>query len=339
MNADLAGFETYLLTDGEERRPVTIERHLWNIRIVAQHVEVISKTEVDKFFAELKKQNRRNKYLNNFIGTLRLYARFKGIADGLESYKQRRNDSTRPTTLTEEEIEAFLSLPPARKQRVGLHEQMNLFWSIQFSCGGLRPGEVGHLRTCDIDFGLGALHIPQMYAKDKEARDVPIADSVKERLRSYINSLPPEQVFLFARNNKSGCINSDNWGEDFWKRIKRLGINRPNLVPYSTRHTWITLTADEGAPIEVVSNIAGHSDIRQTMHYYHDSLKKKKSVIDVSPLEMSNWDEYAIVEAFNRGLNDLVNRYKLNKNEKIKFNLEGTGEGVNFSIMVKKTPQ
>ena len=63
------------------------------------------------------------------------------------------------------------------------------------------------------------------------------------------------------------------------RRVKAAGIEA-NITPHSTRHTFITLALDGGAPLHKVQVAAGHADPRTTERYWRTKENLDDNAVD-----------------------------------------------------------
>ena len=63
------------------------------------------------------------------------------------------------------------------------------------------------------------------------------------------------------------------------RRVKAAGITA-NITPHSTRHTFITLALDGGAPLHKVQVAAGHADPRTTERYWRTKENLDDNAVD-----------------------------------------------------------
>lgn len=103
------GFKLWLSQNG--RGNSTIYRHEIALRILERKGVEFTKEGVDSFLFKLKQEGRRNSYLNTIINTVVLYAQFAQIEE-LKSHKRFKKEPFVKATMSDEEIEAFLTLPP-----------------------------------------------------------------------------------------------------------------------------------------------------------------------------------------------------------------------------------
>lgn len=69
-------------------------------------------------------------------------------------------------------------------------------------------------------------------------------------------------------------------GTNIQKFFKKCGVL--NHSAHDMRHTYITNLIESGAPLSVVKELAGHSDIKMTMRYTHISLESKVKAVDMA---------------------------------------------------------
>lgn len=332
---DEVAFKLYLIAEKsgkKKRRSVkTVELHLTTYKRLRRHCPDLSLPSISAFFLQLLDSGRKGSYINDYIDLLKIYGRFKGITDydGLTYFPE---EDFEKATMSDGEIDAFLSLPPktvtSREPRTGgfktyvvgekRHNVMTLFWKI-LAYSGMRPGEVAHLTIDSVDFGR------QIFLADGKTgkRNVPIADVLVSELQAYITSLETPNLFPSPRGGKTrqgGVINDVTWGYDFHERIKRLGIKRKNLTPYSLRHSFITRMLDEGVNLYPLQNLIGHKQGSEvTATYYHHTTKTLLKTIAKDPLgrkEMSSDERF---KQFRETVRDALERFTTDISEERKF--------------------
>lgn len=295
MTHEEKSFAVWLLLQKDyARRESTIRNHIRHLRwLTKSEVSLTDYESFDAFIATLTLNEYSTSARNNYIGTIRVINRYykeKGLPfnEQLLNYKDFRDVYREKGIMNREEVEAFLSMEPVkttRRHQSGKlmtyfnNEKAFRMWTMFFTIvayTGMRPGEVATLEVNEVDFGLGVFSIPAHKVKTRKGRRVPIPESIKSDLEKYIRGL--DGAYLFPAKSKKGVVSSTQWGYNFHDRIKRLGIKRDNLTPYSLRHTYGTeMASNENVNLFELKNLMGHSDIRMTEHYYHRSLDRLKS--------------------------------------------------------------
>lgn len=307
---ELNGFRLFLIQEQSGRRRVrslrTVELHVSLLKRLRTSVPDLSPEKIILHLMALFDEGRKGTYLNDYIDTLRIYGRFKGtpIFDSLKHFPEEEYEKT---TLSDKEIEDFLTLPPPVVTRGKATYVMGekrwavktLFWKI-LAYTGMRPGEVASLRMNNVDFGR---QIFLAYGKTGK-RNVPIPEHLLPELSAYIGQLKTDTLFPTIRKtaNSTGIMSDVVWGEDFHRRIKRLGIRRNNLTPYSLRHSFITRLLSEDVNLFKVQKIVGHRRIETTAHYTHLTTKDMIQTLQKDPMNI----KFASYEVRFRGFRELV---------------------------------
>ena len=92
-----------------------------------------------------------------------------------------------------------------------------------------------------------------------------------------------ERCLYKGRESAKGCGQSPLSEKAIWKivekRVKAAGITA-RITPHSTRHTFITLALDGGAPLHKVQVAAGHADPRTTERYWRTKENLDDNAVD-----------------------------------------------------------
>lgn len=147
---------------------------------------------------------------------------------------------------------------------------------------GLRPGEAAALRWADVDFDRRYIFVRQArkagvsrVGDPKSAagvRAVPIAEDllpVLADLRALRADEPADHVvFTMQRSDRPLTSSAERrlWAS-FWRAA---GYEKPPVRKYALRHTFVTDGQRAGVPINVMREMAGHSDIKTTAMIYTD---------------------------------------------------------------------
>lgn len=133
-----------------------------------------------------------------------------------------------------------------------------------FSCySGLAYVDVGRLQYDDINFGIdGCKWIFARRKKTEEPFRVPLLSvplQIIERYKEHPKSVSEGKVLPVASNQKLN---------EYLKEIADLCGIKKRLTYHMARHTFATtVTLNNGVPIETVSKMLGHKNLRITQHY------------------------------------------------------------------------
>lgn len=256
--------------------------------------------ELQSFFLSAKNTYKAN-YLNSLIDILKTIKREFNISVWYPP-KYYKLEPFIKATMSDEEIEAFLSLSPKTYTIVrngkpitctwkAKHEMYRMFWSV-CAFTGMRMGEAAKMTVDRVDFGRGVFVLED--TKTNTPRFVPIAQNICDSLQKYIQQLSTNYLFCTWYDKP---IDDVDWNYDFKSKIKRLGIKRKNLTPYSLRHSFITKLLEEDVNLYKVQKIVGHSDIKTTAQYTHLTTRDIQIAITKHPLIRRSTTPQTILEA------------------------------------------
>lgn len=331
----LAAFEQWLTESGRKRS--TVVYYLKNITTIykkAQHP--INKDNFLVYIASLLKNNYSSSYYNDHIVTMRVWGKFIHTTE-FDDIKQIKERSKVKATMSDSEIEAFLSLPPRRNgpKENWYYNKYTLFYSIM-AYTGMRPGEVAHLQTGNVDFGRSIFVLED--TKTNTPRFVPIPPNLTETLRQYILVLKTDYLFPSPQGgNKDGfgpVIDNVDWYYNFHQRLKRLGIKRSNLTVYSLRHSFITRMLEEDVNIFKVQKIVGHKRLETTAIYTHMTTKDMQNAIAKHPLIRKSTDPKQIL----RSIIEVLKAFSLENDPRFTYQIDEREDSLSFNLRITSLP-
>lgn len=175
-------------------------------------------------------------------------------ADPFANYKIRIGKVDRGY-LTQEEIETIMQKTFVSKR---LEQVRDIFL---FSCfTGLAYIDVKNLREKHIRTSFdGNLWVMTKRQKTDVNSNIPLLDVPKQILEKYQGTLPNEAVLPVLSNQKMNA---------YLKEIGDVCGIEKNLTFHLARHTFATsVTLAKGVPIETVSKMLGHTNIKTTQIY------------------------------------------------------------------------
>ncbi|MDI9607547.1 MAG: tyrosine-type recombinase/integrase [Atribacterota bacterium] len=165
-----------------------------------------------------------------------------------------------PEVLTPEEQERFLKTFN-QKAPTGLRNYAMVRLMLD---AGLRCGEVLNLKTNDVDFQTGKIHVKQ--GKGEKDRIVWLNEEALEVLRKW-REIKPESEYLFT--TLQGNPINPRYVRDMVKRKgKQAGITK-DVHPHMLRHSFATDLYRESKNLRLVQKALGHSSISTTEIYTH----------------------------------------------------------------------
>ncbi|WP_373055938.1 site-specific integrase [Zunongwangia sp. H14] len=231
-----------------------------------------------EYFLKTKRECNHNsalKYVNNFKKIIRIALANQWMdRDPFYNYKV-QFETVEREFLNEEEVQKLIE-KDLHLDRLKLVRDM-----FVFSCyTGLAYSDVKKLSSADITKGIdGGKWIRIKRTKTKSLSSIPllpVAEEILDRYKDHPEVKDGKYVLPVLSNQKSNA---------FLKEIAALcGIQKP-LTTHLARHTFATtITLTNGVPIESVSKMLGHQDLRTTQHYA--KIVNRKISDDMKALKM-----------------------------------------------------
>ena len=259
---------------GKEYAPGTLERYTTSLKHTIEflqwkcNVSDIDITKIDHAFIadyEFWLRSVRNcanntavKYIKNFNKIIKICLANDWLdKDPFVNYKSKVKEVER-VYLTENEIQSIIE-KEFKTERLSLVRDIFLF-----SCfTGLAYIDVKNLTKSHISFGIdGEKWIFTHRQKTESASKIPI--------------LPVTQMIIDKYENNPECLNEDKLlpilsnqkMNAYLKEIAGVCEIEKELTFHIARHTFATtVTLTNGVPIESVSKMLGHKNLRTTQHY------------------------------------------------------------------------
>lgn len=172
-------------------------------------------------------------------------------------------DKKQPEFLTASETEVLLSQPnPAQTKGIRDKAMLELLYAT-----GIKVSEIIELTVDDINLKQGFLRCQTA----THERVVPIGRKAVSAVRTYMEKARPNLVtydsvkYLFL--NRNGTKMSR---QGFWKILKGYGKSagiKKDITPYTIRHSFAVHLLENGADLEAIRQLLGHTDISSTQVY------------------------------------------------------------------------
>ncbi len=146
-----------------------------------------------------------------------------------------------------------------------------IIWTLYFT--GLRLAELASLRVSSFSDDLLTLKV---VGKGNKERVIPIVEPLRQKLFAHLTQIksqfiwikPPDSLFL---SNRGAPLSSSM----IYRIVRReLGeaFVKGRKSPHILRHTFATHLLGEGVDIRVIQELLGHSSLRATQRYTHNSI-------------------------------------------------------------------
>lgn len=171
--------------------------------------------------------------------------------------------------LTVQEIEKLIKTPVGGE--LGLEVRKAFLFSL---CTGLRISDLKALKWGDIN--VDRMQIELRQGKTQRAVYIPLKAEAWKSIQDGTLHMPDTRVFPLltaSATNTNQYLNA--WG-------KKAGVAKP-MGWHIARHTFATLSLENGADLFTIQKLLGHTKIGTTQGYAKATDKKRREAIDALP--------------------------------------------------------
>lgn len=266
-NKDLNEFKDFLLNDFKSSNIKNVEYKL-----------------IRSWIVSLVNNNISNRSINRKISSLKSFYKFLVKTQTIKvspliSHSPLKQSKKIQVPFSKEEIEELLDGDLFNNDYKGILQKTIIQF---FYFTGVRRFELISIKNSNIDFDSSSLKI--MGKRNKE-RIIPMLPSLIEVTRDYMNSKIKNSIksnndFLFQ--NSKGDQLSEKFVYRTVNQYFKLVSPKVKKAPHVLRHSFATHLINEGADINSVKELLGHSSLSATQVYSHTSMERIKEVFNNS---------------------------------------------------------
>jgi integrase/recombinase XerC len=224
--------------------------------------------------------------INRKLSTLKSFYRYCQKQDLITSSPMLkvitpRTSKQLPVFLTHDNLEDLLQKVEFTNDYEGWRDKMII---TLFYATGIRKAELVQIKSSDLDLQKGTLKV---LGKRNKERIVPFGENVINMLKEYLekrDEFLTENMYASPNNTLSLFVTSK--GLPVYPRLvynivhKYLSLIASNskLSPHVLRHTFATHMLDDGAALNAIKEILGHSGLAATQVYTHNTIEKLKTI-------------------------------------------------------------
>ncbi|MDP2421303.1 tyrosine-type recombinase/integrase [Sediminibacterium sp.] len=233
---------------------------------------------IRSWLAELKEDKISSRTINRKISSLKSFFKYCLKSDAIKqspmgSIVSPRTSKRLPVYVEKKDMEQLFAYLPFSDDWKGKTERLVL---LLFYSTGMRLSELIHLKQSQIDPANGQLKV---LGKGNKERILPIAPPLMDQLVAYKNDRPTEWKLVphFFISEKGMPLQPRSVYGFVNARLKEI-TTIEKKSPHVLRHSFATHLMNNGADINAVKELLGHSSLAATQVYTHNSIEQLKAV-------------------------------------------------------------
>ena len=240
----------------------------------------INYSQVRSWIVSLVEKGVTNRTINRKISSLNSFYKFlQKVGDvqtnPLAKHKALKTSKKVQIPFSEKEVTAVLDNWHFDDSFEGVRDKLiiELFYST-----GIRRIELVELKLSNIDFSKKTLKV---LGKRNKERFIPLLQSVIETLKSYLDSrnklkIIQDSEYLFL--TQKGVKIYETLVYRIINEYFSLASSKVKKSPHILRHSFATHLLNQGADLNAVKELLGHSSLAATQVYTHNSIAELKKV-------------------------------------------------------------
>jgi integrase/recombinase XerC len=243
-------------------------------------VNDVNYPQIRNWIVSLVESNITNRSINRKISSLNTYFKFllkteTITANPLAKHKALKTSKKVQIPFSEQEMTTVIETLQTETDFKGLRNRLivELFYAT-----GIRRIELIQIKLADLDLANKTLKV---LGKRNKERYIPLIDSVVQTARAYLtlrNELEiindKEMLFLTKKGLKIYETLVYRIINDYFSKAS----SKVKTSPHILRHSFATHLLNQGANLNAVKELLGHSSLAATQVYTHNSLAELKKV-------------------------------------------------------------
>ena len=241
-------------------------------------LENISSSFIRSWLAELKEENISSKSIGRKISALKSFFKFLMKQDIIHKTPMGtvavpKSNKRLPAFVEQQHIQTLFDHVDFTADWKGRTERLIL---LLFYSTGMRLSELINLKEKQIDAPYSNLKV---LGKGNKERIIPLQKDMLSELQSYIAEKPftsgeNEKVFV----NSKGKPLYPKYVYNLVKKNLSLVSTLEKKSPHVLRHTFATHLMNNGAELNAVKELLGHSSLASTQVYTHNTIGRLKEI-------------------------------------------------------------
>ena len=254
-------------------------------------IEEVSYGEIRAWIVSLIQSGNTPRTVNRKLSALRSYYKFllrigSIPVSPLKEHKALKTDTKVALPFSQEEIQRLLAADFFPEEYTGVL-QRTVIQLLYYT--GIRRSELIELKVQDVDLSEGLMKV---LGKRNKERLLPLLPEIKTQLTQLLEQQKQHQISRESEHffvNSRGKKLSEAFVYETVKTYLSKVSTKTKRSPHVLRHSFATHLLDQGADLNAIKDLLGHSSIAATQHYTHSSMKKIQDIYKKAhPREKNN---------------------------------------------------
>ena len=247
-----------------------------------ENIDQVNYSQIRSWIVSLVDNNRSNVSVNRKMASLKAFYKFLLKTKQIEvspllKHKALKTPKTLQIPFSEKEVVDVLS---QIQNPIGFEEIRDKLIIDLFYTTGIRRTELIHLKIANVNTSNNTIKV---LGKRNKERILPLLPIVSEQLILYANErtrleIITENDFFFL--TKKGLKLNDSFVYRLINTYFSTVSEKVKKSPHILRHTFATHLLNNGADLNSVKELLGHSSLTSTQIYTHSSLSELKKVYE-----------------------------------------------------------
>lgn len=239
----------------------------------------VSHIYIRSWLASLKDEGLTAKSINRKISSLKSFFKYQvktGVISQTPMAKivSPRNEKRLPNFVSDKDIRTLFDHVEFPDTWLGKTERLVL---LLFYNTGMRLSEVIHLKDSQVN---GSNHTLKILGKGNKERLVPVSPEILNEIKKYQKErqdmVAGQPEFLLV-TDRGKCLSPRSVYSSV-KKYLSLVTTIEKRSPHVLRHTFATHLTNNGADLNAVKELLGHSSLAATQIYTHNTIEKLKNI-------------------------------------------------------------
>jgi integrase/recombinase XerC len=240
----------------------------------------LSHIYIRSWLASLKDEELSSKSINRKISTLKSFFKFQIKAGLLQQSPMTKivapkNEKRLPNYVEDKDIKTLFNHVEFPDTWQGKTDRLLL---LLFYNTGMRLSELIHLKKNSVHY---ISHTLKVLGKGNKERVIPVSSELMGEVKAYITDQKkefPELASEFLLINAKGNSLTPRKVYSSVKNYLSMVTTIEKRSPHVLRHSFATHLTNNGADLNAIKELLGHSSLAATQVYTHNTIEKLKNI-------------------------------------------------------------